>query len=260
MQAQRTWTSRHYAVGATFDRRPRYGNGQNRNPLAKFSPRILDEVETTESSRSVSIAIKSEVEEPEEAKLVSSNQIVEKEKIKKVPARQPRLIVQRRKKFERPSLSAQLEKIGKDASEITQQLTKTFGASAGVVQTTAPANATLLFQVPASSFIVGKLASKFPSPVQFYTNRCEYQFHHPYQAAQIHMVMYYRDMDETTLDLSKWILRFRIPHKLFHYGSDYDYRDARHAVEVVLSSEHDARQVAREKPRFSGGLRILRRR
>ncbi len=60
--------------------------------------------------------------------------------------------------------------------------------------------------------------SRFPSPVQFYRDKCVYEFHHPYDRRQITMVMYYTDMAAVVLkgcnlgfkinhDLCKWLLR-----------------------------------------------------
>ena len=71
-----------------------------------------------------------------------------------------------------------------------------------------------LFSMPSKSFTVGKLNSKFPSPVFFFQDRCEYNFIHPFEAKQITMIMYYRDMSYLTLDKVKYKMVFKVPRQL----------------------------------------------
>ncbi len=98
----------------------------------------------------------------------------------------------------RPTLSDQLASIGAQADSLTSQIRKTHGLDA-----TTPSSFTTLGPVctfPAHAFAVGRLECRFPSPVQFFRDRCEYTFHHPFEAAEIRMVMYYKGgwMQHTT--------------------------------------------------------------
>jgi len=138
-------------------------------------------------------------------------------------------------KWTRPSLSEQLAKIGNEASSITKSLTEKY-------PDLTPKNKPL-FQLPALNFIVGKLQSRFPSPVQFFQNRCEYIFHHPFENKQITMVMYFSDMSQVALSKSKCYFQFKISRDLFHYGKDYDFRNSAHFVRIDLHSQHDATQI-----------------
>ena len=99
----------------------------------------------------------------------------------------------------RPSLSDQLAAIGAQAATLTQQIRTTHGldttaTATATGRTTTPmaSMASPLCTYPATSFAVGRLECRFPSPVQFFADRCEYTFHHPFESAEIRMVMYYR--------------------------------------------------------------------
>ena len=88
----------------------------------------------------------------------------------------------------RPSLSDQLAAIGAQADTLTHHIRKTHGLDAPPRSSVG----TPVRTFPAHSFAVGRLECRFPSPVQFFVDRCEYTFHHPFEAVEIRMVMYYR--------------------------------------------------------------------
>ena len=157
----------------------------------------------------------------------------------------------------RPSLSQQLASIGAKAGGITDALEKKHGLNGGRDAAGDP----VLFQVPSVAFVVGKLESKFPSPVQFYGSRCVYVFHHPYDAKVITMEMHYADMRGARLRGASAdrlaqgpSLSFKIDHALLQYGADYDPGRRDHVVEIRLGSGTDADRIRREiLPRIKGG-------
>ena len=78
----------------------------------------------------------------------------------------------RKKRQQRPSLSEQLASIGSNAEAITNGLRERHGMERAT---------TILFTTPALLFVVGRLESKAPSPVEFHQHHCSYSFQHPYQ-------------------------------------------------------------------------------
>jgi hypothetical protein len=135
----------------------------------------------------------------------------------------------------RESLSDQLAKIGDSASTFTNDMRKKHGLpepAAGVLKST-----------PSSKFVVGRLDCKFPSPVQFYGNRCVYTFHHPFQSAEIRMEMFYSDMKSA--QVSGRTFQFKIGHALREFGDDYNFRNPQHYVMIEMSTGGDAEWVKR---------------
>ena len=130
----------------------------------------------------------------------------------------------------RASLSEQLASIGQAAGSITAGIREDFGL---------PSTEKALKTTAARCFVVGKLTSRYPSPVQFYADRCTYTFHHPFEAREIAMSMFYCDMK--ALALRGPTLAFRIAHHLVHFGDDYD--PARDVLTIELSSSADASWV-----------------
>jgi hypothetical protein len=57
-----------------------------------------------------------------------------------------------------------------------------------------------LLTAPSKSFTVGTCRCAFPSPVVFYSDRCQYTFHHPFAKTEVAMVMYFRDMRSVILN------------------------------------------------------------
>jgi hypothetical protein len=98
---------------------------------------------------------------------------------------------------------------------------------------------TPILTTPSRSFVVGRLESKFPSPVQFFGDRVEYQFHHPYDRKVVSMVMYYRDMSNAMISDRKRELQFKIMRRLEEFGDDYDYRQHTHVVSIGFGSSAD---------------------
>ena len=133
----------------------------------------------------------------------------------------------------RPSLSEQLAKIGKGASGITDSIRDTFGLESqreGALRSSA-----------ARAFVVGHLSSRMGSPVRFFGDRVEYTFHHPFEQREVAMTMFFRDMRAAVLKGSAF--SFRIPHRLVHFGNDYDPGNPSHALVIELSTGADAAWV-----------------
>lgn len=92
---------------------------------------------------------------------------------------------------------------------------------------------------PSRRFKVGKLESRFPSPVDFYETQLEFSFHHPYERKVIKMVMYYKDMSDVRVMRTTRTLRFKINRNLAQFGNDYDPKDARDFIAIALNSDVD---------------------
>mmetsp|Transcript_13119 Transcript_13119/g.21475 ORF Transcript_13119/g.21475 Transcript_13119/m.21475 type:complete len:360 (+) Transcript_13119:196-1275(+) len=133
----------------------------------------------------------------------------------------------------RPSLSEQLTAIADKAGEVTADIK----AKAGI-ESDSKLEKPLLIS-PAKNFTVGHLQCRYPAPVEFFNDRFEYKFHHPFQNAEIHLTMYYRDMTNASLTTSPspGKLIFRVPRHLVHFAADYD--PSKHYVVLFLASNVD---------------------
>lgn len=144
----------------------------------------------------------------------------------------------------RPSLSEQLAAIGDKADALTKTIRENAGMKP-VSDVDRP-----LFTTPSTNFNVGRLACRFPSPVHFYTSRVEYTFHHPYEATEIAMVMYYQDMSQVVLSdsssSSPFRLSFRVPRRLIHFGDDYDPSKSDSVVTIDLPTGLAVNQIRRQ--------------
>ena len=137
----------------------------------------------------------------------------------------------------RPSLSEQLASIGAGAANVTADLRKKHNL--------VPSEGEPLFTSPSLKFVVGRLESKLPSPVNFFHDHCGYVFNHPYQSKQIKMKMYYSDMQKVNVreSMGNYIFEFKIAHALKHYGIDYDPGKYDHMVRIYLASQKDAKTI-----------------
>ena len=144
------------------------------------------------------------------------------------------------KRRDRPSLRQQLAAIGAKAQSITRSIRKAHGLQDC---------STVLFRTPAVGFVVGRLESKLPSPVEFHHNRCVYSFHHPFQRKTIEMTMFYAHMANAGLRHSSVFghcLEFKILAPLKQYGIDYDPGKREHLVRIIFASSSDAKKVKEE--------------
>ncbi len=161
--------------------------------------------------------------------------------------RKPKPLARSPRRFQRPTLSAQLAKIGRQAEQVTAALSASFELAR---------HDDALLSAPAKAFVVGKLQAKLPATVHFLRDRCEYEFAHPFEPTVIHMVMYFGDFVDPVV--SPRALCFRVSGDLMHYGRDYDPRNSAHVVRIDLHSEHDAKQIADFLAPRCAGLRIAR--
>lgn len=142
----------------------------------------------------------------------------------------------------RPSLSEQLASIGQTASNLTSSLQQQHG----LVGAETP-----IYCAPSRHFVVGRLQSKFPSPVRFFKDCCKFSFHHPYEHKVVEMVMFYRDMRAVNLNAHQRLLRFRIARRLAQFGADYNEHNCRHFIEICFNSSKDMKQLETKVPRIS---------
>ena len=162
-------------------------------------------------------------------------------------------------KLKRPSLSEQLASIGANIDSVTENMKKgraylQSGNNDVVIRsrnTSASTDPSTLFSAPTRSFGVGNLISKYPTPVTFYKNRCEYEFYHPYENTVILMIMYYADLKN--LSIQGYKIRFKVPRKLALFLADFDPNNPFHLIVIELASELSMDQFQQKvKPLIKG--------
>eukprot|EP01083_Nonionella_stella_P100270 282569_1 len=136
----------------------------------------------------------------------------------------------------RPPLSEQLRAITENVQGIVDDLEKLDTKDGNSHQRK-------LLQIPSRNFVVGRLETKFPSPVQFYSDHCAYTFYHPFEPAEIQMVMYYSDMRQVILNQRKLEFRFKLDHSLIHFGNDYLPNKTEHTIKIMLASASDVDRI-----------------
>ncbi|GAB9471448.1 hypothetical protein Gpo141_00008659 [Globisporangium polare] len=146
--------------------------------------------------------------------------------------------------FQRPSLSDQLKSISQSAQDITAQLKTSYKLQNGTAAASKPTRTnTLALQATTIGMSVGKLECRFPCPVSFLHDHCTYLFQHPYEAKEIEMVMFYRDMTQVHVNLRDKSFQFRINHALGQFGDDYRPANPQHVIRIVLATASEAQRV-----------------
>ncbi|KAL4166352.1 hypothetical protein KRP22_013614 [Phytophthora ramorum] len=154
----------------------------------------------------------------------------------------------------RPSLSEQLKSISQGAQAITAQLATTYSLPG---RTNAPALSSSssrtqpdqlthdknAFQATTIGLSVGKLECRFPCPATFASDRCTYLFQHPFEAKEVLMIMYYRDMLHASVKMADHSFRFRLSRVLEQFGDDYKPANAQHWIRIVLATASEAQKV-----------------
>jgi hypothetical protein len=167
----------------------------------------------------------------------------------------------------RPSLSEQLKTISQGAQAITAQLAAMYNLPG---RSNAPALAVsssdvrpdqlphdkLAFQATTIGLGVGKLECRFPCPATFASDRCTYLFQHPFEAKEVLMIMYYRDMLHASVSTADRSFRFRLSRVLEQFCDDYNPANAQHWIRVVLATSSEAQKVKL----FLAGLGVIDRR
>ena len=173
--------------------------------------------------------------------------------------------IKQKKRPQRPSLSEQLATIGDQAQSITSEIRanaqRNDGAAppapldgspvprrgAGAIYMSANSSGSgsgqqlaqdpsrdALFSMPAKCFSIGSLNCRFPAPVYFYANRCEYMFNHPYESTVINMIIYYKDMQAINIVGTRF--RFKLNRKLALFLGDFDPQNPMHMITLELST------------------------
>eukprot|EP01035_Chromulina_nebulosa_P034858 gene34858-46828_t len=136
----------------------------------------------------------------------------------------------------RPSLSEQLAMITAQAETLTKEI-RSLDKIRNMKEDLSPHHNEfqLLFTMPAKYFEIGTLTCRYPSPVFFYTDRCEYIFSHPYESASIKMIMHYKDMISATV--ANFSFKFKLPKKLAHFSADFDPTNPNHSIKIELATK-----------------------
>ncbi|KAG1696833.1 hypothetical protein DVH05_017743 [Phytophthora capsici] len=146
----------------------------------------------------------------------------------------------------RPSLSEQLKRISQGAQAITTQLTTTYklpGPSSSQFQSNQLILDKNSFQATTIGLSVGKLECRFPCPATFGSDRCTYLFQHPFEAKEVLMIMYYRDMQHASVNTTDRSFRFRLSRVLEQFGDDYNPSNTQHWIRIVLATTSEATKV-----------------
>ncbi|KAJ0393958.1 hypothetical protein P43SY_003755 [Pythium insidiosum] len=166
----------------------------------------------------------------------------------------------------RPSLSEQLKSISSNAESITSQLRSCYKlnettttargsvtacrrqlsqASSGWQAADESPTTSWLLETTTSQLSVGRLDCRFPCPVRFAADRCVYLFQHPFEAKEILMVMYFRDMRHVQLRERDRTLRFRVDKPLEQFGEDYKPSNRQHCLRIVFATASETERVKR---------------
>ncbi|GLD98808.1 hypothetical protein PINS_up007526 [Pythium insidiosum] len=165
----------------------------------------------------------------------------------------------------RPSLSDQLKAISSDAEGITSQLRSCYKlGEPAVARASVPTfrrqlsqtssgwgtadesrSSGWLLETTTTQLSVGRLDCRFPCPVRFAADRCVYLFQHPFEAKEVLMVMYYRDMRHVQLREHDRTLRFRVAKSLEQFGEDYNPSNRQHYLRVVFATVSETERVKR---------------
>lgn len=130
----------------------------------------------------------------------------------------------------RPSFTDQLAAISMKAGDLTLDIRKKaglFNENDGRIMP--------LFTVPTHCITIGTLSCRYPSPVEFYPDRFQYVFHHPYEASEVHMTIYFKDMIATAILGNK--LQFRILRHMIHFTADFDHTNQHHYLVLEFASQ-----------------------
>lgn len=139
----------------------------------------------------------------------------------------------------RPSFSSQIALIGLTAQRITDDIKqidqKTNSQLKITIYTSKRENSDLLFSMPTKCFIIGFTRCKYPAPVSFYKDRCEFAFYHPHESSEIQMIIWYRDM--ISFSYSNCKLSFKLRKSLVHFPQEYNPTNPLHSVVIELISK-----------------------
>ena len=107
----------------------------------------------------------------------------------------------------RPSLSEQLASIASNSTSLINNMKQS------IVPTEGDCKDKPILMVYSPRTIVGKCESQFSTPVQFFSTKCRYAFHHPLEK-RVEMDMNYKDMSNATANEALRALTFRVNRQL----------------------------------------------
>jgi len=128
-------------------------------------------------------------------------------------------------RYVRPTLTEQLADIAAKAEGLTREIRQTHGLS------DKKSYGTPLHCFPANAFAVGTLNCRYPSPVSFYQDRCEYNFYHPHERSEIKMVMFYKHWSKVLFSSGR--LRFTLSNRLTLF-KDFDPSNSNHSISIEM--------------------------
>lgn len=132
--------------------------------------------------------------------------------------------------LQRPSFQDQLQSITMNIEKVNLNLNSKLNpnATTNIDQ--------MLFSIATKSFMIGSLTCKHPSPMKFYSTHFTYIFYHPYEATEILLQFYYKDLDNfcitSTMEISRF--RFRINSRLIQFDRDYDCKNPFHVIVIEV--------------------------
>ena len=151
----------------------------------------------------------------------------------------------RRVRSLRPSLSSQLASIELAAQQITagvEDMKNQAGSSVQSKNSNSKGNELdVLFSMPTKCLSIGFTSCKYPAPITFYNDRCEFVFYHPYESSEIKMIIWYRDM--TACEYFNCKFSFKLEKKLGHFLFDYDPNNRNHVIAIELISRDALQKV-----------------
>ncbi|GLE10045.1 hypothetical protein PINS_up022040 [Pythium insidiosum] len=162
----------------------------------------------------------------------------------------------------RPSLSDQLKAISSNAEGITSQLRSCYKlGEPAVARASVPTFRRQLSQTSSGwgtadeKQVVGLAVGDDDHAAL--ADRCVYLFQHPFEAKEVLMVMYYRDMRHVQLREHDRTLRFRVAKSLEQFGEDYNPSNRQHYLRIVFATvsetERFKRFLAQYRHVFRGG-------
>lgn len=178
---------------------------------------------------------------------------------------QPSPLTRNFRTSQRPSLADQIKAISQGAQDVTTRLKTTYKLAGGAGSESALATRTLTasgvsgggFQATTIRMTVGRLDCRFPCPTTFAHDHCAYLFQHPFEAKEIQIIMYYRDMVDVSVAPRDKTFRFRIDRALHQFGDDYNPSNPQHWIKIVFATASDADRVkqflAQRRRSFTSG-------
>ena len=213
-------------------------------PPPKRTP-ISVKVDHTGGVPATSVPAAAFIEAPQMPQFIGTTIITDKNEpliTQNIKISSPRASVAK-KILKRPSLTDQLASIAAKAGDLTKEMQLRHN-----LPTSDSTGSTILCSIPVQCFSVGSLTCRYPSPVHFYSDRCEFPFHHPYENTVIHMIMYYKDMSSKTLNSRR--MSFNIPHELMHFK--LDYQPVIHTIVIEFATKSAVEQIRQKVSALRG--------